>query len=104
MAETVKMCDMTLSIAANVFEMLNRGRVRMMLDDNCKEYIVTDVEPKDLIYPEGWYYAKGCFRNTNLSSTEDNHCEVEMRTSDSKGWYERAKYCTLHDNKFRVRP
>ena len=56
--------------------------------------IVTDTEPKDLVYPEGWYYAKGSFRNKHMSST-GIYSEVLMMKSDGSFWGDEAKYCTL---------
>ena len=58
MAKTVKSCDFNGTIASKVFEMLNPSYVRVKI--NVPFYgrvIVTDVEPKNLTYPEGWYYA-----------------------------------------------
>ena len=96
-AKTVKMCDMPIEVATKVFEMLNPGKVRVKVPDGrlCVRYfIVTDVEPKDLTYPEGWYYAKGYFRNKHKSTTGAYH-EVIMRTSDGERWSKSATYCTL---------
>ena len=94
MMKTVKMCDMNSWIAAKVFQMLNPDQITLMVNNYNEEAIVTDVEPKDLIYPEGWYYAKGCFRNKHMSTT-GIYGEIEMETSDGTSWREIAKYCTL---------
>ena len=97
MAKTVKMCDMPIVVATKVFEMLNPGKVRVKVpgDGWCTRYfIVTDVEPKDLTYPEGWYYAKGTFRNKHQSTT-GFYEEAIMRTSDGEFWKKNATYCTL---------
>lgn len=97
MAETVKMCDMNIAISTKVFEMLNLGKVHVKRpgENFCTNYIiVTDVEPKDLIYPEGWYYAKGNFRNKHMSTT-GIYQEAYMMTSSGKRWTNLATYCTL---------
>lgn len=97
MAKTVKMCDMPIAVATKVFEMLNPGIVRVQVPDYVlitRYFIVTDVEPKDLTYPEGWYYAKGAFRNKHLSST-GMYEESRMRTSNGEYWKQKATYCTL---------
>lgn len=93
MAKVVKMADMDLSISMMVFRELNKGQVKIETR-RCGRVIVTDVEPKDLTYPEGWYYAKGCFRNKRTTSTGVYH-EMEMETSDGRDWSNLAKYCTL---------
>lgn len=98
MAKTVKMCDMSIAVATKVFEMLNDGKVRVKApsdDGLCTCYfIVTDVEPKDLTYPEGWYYAKGAFRNKHQSTT-GFYEEAIMLTTSNKLWKESARYCTF---------
>ena len=65
MAKTVKMCDMSGEVAAKVFQMLNYEKVKLEEDycSDCGVSIITDMQPRDLVYPEGWYYAKGSFRN-----------------------------------------
>ena len=95
-AKTVKMCDMSIAVATKVFEMLNNGKVVVKRpgEGYCAYYIVvTDVEPSDLVYPEGWYYAKGSFRNKHMSTT-GFYGEANMVTSKGEFWGHRAKYCT----------
>ena len=96
MRKVVKMCDMPASVAMSVFEQLNR-QVKVKNRD-CWELrcIVTDAEPNELVYPEGWYYAKGCFRNKH-TSTNGRYEEVKMVTSTGKEWEKLAIYCTLDD-------
>lgn len=96
MAKTVKMCDMSKAIATKVFKMLNGSNVH--LKETCDYFgtiIVTDIEPKNLVYPEGWYYAKGSFRNKHTSST-GIYDEVRMEKSNGTSWEDIANYCT-HD-------
>ena len=57
--------------------------------------IFTDTEPMDLVYPEGWYYAKGTFRNKHTSSN-GMYSEVMMFHKDGRRWD--ATYCTLPDD------
>ena len=95
-AKVVKMCDMPLYIAVKVFEALNSGKVRVEGAHILDMTIVTDTEPMKLVYPEGWYYAKGCFSNKHQSTTGRYH-EVHMLMPDGTWWNERANYCTLND-------
>ena len=90
------MCNMPIGVATKVFEMLNHGKVRIISPGvHCSRYlIITDVEPKNLVYPEGWYYAKGSFRNKH-TSTNGMYEEAMMLTSDRQYWKNRATYCTL---------
>ena len=95
MAKTVKMCDMNKAIATQVFKMLNGDKVR--LKETFSYFgtiIVTDIEPKDLVYPEGWYFAKGWFRNKHTSST-GRYDEVLMMKSNGACWGDIVNYCTL---------
>jgi hypothetical protein len=95
MAEIVKMCDMSKDIASMVFKLLNGSKVHLKDTNSCVgTIIVTDVEPKHLVYPEGWYYAKGYFRNKHTSTT-GFYEEVLMTKSNGKNWSETAHYCTL---------
>lgn len=94
--KVIKVCDMDKYTAARLFEMLNPGKV--MVKRKLKgvgTVIITDTEPKDLTYPEGWYYAKGRFTNKHHSTT-GLYSEVEMYTSEDKSWEYLATYCTLN--------
>ena len=95
MAKTIKMCDMPLEIAVTVFQMLNPDRVKIkpITRLNSRLWILTDVEPKDLIFPEGWYYAKGAFRNKHMSTT-GIYEEAQMLTTKGDSWKNIATYCT----------
>lgn len=53
MATTVKMCNMSKAIATTVFKMLNGHDVQLKEHGPMGTVIVTDIEPKDLVYPEG---------------------------------------------------
>lgn len=93
-ARTVKMCDMSRGIAVEVFKMLNQEKVKT---EETYSYwgtvIVTDVEPMNLIYPEGWYYANGFFRNKHTSST-GKYDEICMIKQNGECWKNYARYCT----------
>jgi len=94
MAKVVKSCDYPVEIAMKVLEMLNPRVKITWASGSYLRTIVTDVEPKDLTYPEGWYYAKGCFRNKHTSTT-GIYSEIPMEKSDGSSWRESATYCTL---------
>lgn len=93
MPKTVKMCDMYGDVAARVFAMLNPENVRLneVSVTNRRISIVTDTEPKDLTYPEGWYYAKGCLTNKH-KSTSGMYAAVDMFKTNGDIWD--APYCT----------
>ena len=94
MATTVKMCDMSKQIAIRVFQMLNGHNVQLKEHGPFGTVIVTDIEPENLVYPEGWYYAKGSFRNKHTSTT-GIYEEVTMLRSNGSLWGDSANYCTL---------
>ena len=92
----VKMCDMPGIIAAKVFQMLNISHVKFTMKEKslCGRVIITDVEPKKLIFPEGWYYDKGYFTNKGTSS-DGLYSAIAMKKSDDTSWRDIAKYSTL---------
>ena len=94
-AKVVKSCDLPVRVALTVFELLNANAVKVTNKYRGVHLlsITTDTEPKDLTYPEGWYYAKGCFRNKHESTT-GIYSEVEMFKSDGTPWRKVAKYQT----------
>ena len=95
MATTVKMCDMSKEIAGKVFQMLNGENVRLKETNSFfGTIIITDVEPMNLIYPEGWYYYHGGLRN-QLTSTTGFYGEIRMTKSNGDDWGNSAYYCTL---------
>ena len=97
MAKTVKMCDIDVNIAARVFEMLNPGQVRSFASSKWPSswcYIQTDTEPRKLIYPEGWYYARGYFTNRRTTTCE-THQKIKMMRSDGVSWAKKANYAIL---------
>ena len=94
MAEVVKSCNYRGNVAVKVFEMINPG-VHYQKDEYGNFVIVTDIQPSNLVYPEGWYYAKGTFRNKHQSTT-GLYDEILMMTSDGEFWKDKANYCTLN--------
>ena len=92
MAATVKMCDMSKEIVAVVFRMLNHGKVLLKDHDFCGKVIITDTEPKYLVYPEGWYYANGTLKNK--PSKNGKHEEVSMINGNGDWWGDLAHYST----------
>ena len=96
---TIKCCDLDGDTAAKLFELLNPREVELQRRgfvggvDEIRG-IITDVAPDQLLYPEGWYYAKGCLRNKHTSTT-GLYYEIPMLTSRHQSWRELASYCTL---------
>lgn len=92
MAKTVRTADLSGNAAANLFAILNPGEVEYlpMHPFNFKSLppvgvIITDTDPDELNYPEGWYFAKGTFRNKHNSST-GIYEEVPMLKSNGSAW------------------
>ena len=97
----VKTSDLPSNIALKLFVELNKNNVKVsnfykVFPGSClaDPVIITDREPRDLIYPEGWYYAKGSFRNKHTSST-GIYEEISMIKPNGDFWQDSAKYCTL---------
>lgn len=81
---TVKCCDLDGDIAAQLFALLNPKVVTIDWSEG-DAVIITDAEPDQLTYPEGWYYAKGCLRNKHTSTT-GLYSEVAMVNSAYQPW------------------
>lgn len=95
MAKMVKMCDMNSDIAVLVLQMLNPGKVSVKMkapDIGGVATIATTVEPKDLVYPEGWYYAKGRFTNKHNSTTGVYYAVLMYNAKTGEAWD--LPYCT----------
>ena len=92
-----KTCDLPKLEAARLFKQLNGERITIngFSAVGCTPEIVikTDVEPRDLIYPDGWYYAKGTFRNKHTSTT-GIYEEVSMLTRAGESWASKATSST----------
>ena len=89
MAKTVKTADLGGCLAARLFEALNPDVEYLEFDpidlSNYAGVIVTDEDPESLIYPEGWYFSKGYFRNKHNSST-GLYEEIPMARRDGTYW------------------
>lgn len=64
----IKSCDLTGYLAGKLFAMLNSEQVRTARLGS-ERVLISKVHPDQLTYPEGWYFAKGCFRNKHNSSS-----------------------------------
>ena len=89
---TVKTADLAASLAGNLFAALNPMEVEFMRYHpfNQSQYpgsgvIITDTNPEELYYPEGWYFAKGNFRNKHNTSS-GKYDEIPMLRSDGTPW------------------
>lgn len=70
MAETIKTCDLDGVTAAMLFILLNPGKLELYKREYYPtHYLVSSVDPVELRYPEGWYFAKHTFRNKHRSTT-----------------------------------
>lgn len=84
--KVVKSCDYSAAIAAKVFSMLNDGVVYVRSEpDGYSFTITTDTDPRELVYPEGWYFAKGALRNKH-NSTTGSYSEIPIVNSFNEEW------------------
>ena len=92
-AKVVKTSDLNVPVAARLFELLNYGKIKIKGTTSLNTIIITDEEPINLVYPEGWYYGKGCFRNKH-NSTNGVYGEAIMYNTKGEPWELSATYCT----------
>ena len=89
MATTMRTADVGGHLAAKLFEGLNPDVDYMPgnpFNLACTSgVIVTDIHPLKLVYPEGWYYAKGYFRN-KFNTTSGSYEEIPMLNRDGLPW------------------
>lgn len=87
MPNTIKAADLDGGTAARLFADMNLGLVGYLTIHGNYPYgiLITDVDPANLAYPEGWYFAKGSFRNKHNSSS-GIYAEVPMQKSDGSPW------------------
>lgn len=76
MERTIKTADLPGRIAAKLFATINKDSMVIFLNrDPFVEgthggpVLICSTNPKELVYPEGWYFAKGHFRNKGNSTT-----------------------------------
>ena len=106
---TIKTCNLYEKNAAKLLQMINGGEskvdIRMHRHSKTNSThgyplcltIVTDIDPKDLLYPEGWYYSSGYFTNKLTATNKFRFAEVYMEKFDGTPWENVAKYCTYSD-------
>ena len=89
---TVKTADLAASLAANLFAALNPMDVEYMRYHPFNQsslpeigLIVTDTNPDELYYPEGWYFSKGFFRNKH-NTTSGLYEEIPVYKRDGTPW------------------
>ena len=88
--KVIKSCDLTGPIAGKLFAMLNAAYVYTAKCGN-EKVLVSKVHPDELIYPEGWYYAKGAFRNKH-NSTTGLYDEIPILKEDGSSWHGSAAH------------
>jgi len=89
MTHTVKMVDFPARLAAKIFATLNHDKNVIFLNSDpfwetgqCA--IISGYNPEELVYPEGWYFAKGNLRNKH--NTESGiYGEVPIYRSGGMG-------------------
>ncbi len=90
MANTVKPADLPVELAAKIFVALNRVDVVYMRmnpfgGDNGHGALYLCIDPSELIYPEGWYFAKGHFRNKH-NTDSGLYYEIPMYQFGGRLW------------------
>ena len=90
---TIKTAELPIEVAANLFQMLNPEDIQVEPATYLGLKLVSKKEPCDLRYPEGWYYAKGTFRNKHNTSN-GIYEEALMFKPNGYLWMEDATYST----------
>lgn len=73
--KTVRTRDLSGDIVAKLFAALNPGKVHF---DEGEFKLITDSEPSELTYPEGWYYSWGAIH----SNSDNSSNTMELYRSD----------------------
>lgn len=92
--ESYKMSDAPIRVAVDVFSMFNPGKVNAINHPILGLVVITNENPKDLVYPEGWQYKDGCFCNQHHIDT-GLYEEVLVLKPNGKKWEKDAIYVTL---------
>lgn len=90
-SKVIKMCELPIEIAEKVFEAINGGKVRIVDNKFWGHVLVTNYKPEDLIYPEGWYYENGTFRN-NVSCSSGIYQKTIMVSSCDDQWFKNDQH------------
>lgn len=90
---TVRTAELPMEVAAKLLQMLNPEDIQVKPETSFGLELVSKKEPIDLLYPEGWYYAKGCFRNKH-NTTNGIYEEAVMLKPNGDPWREDATYST----------
>jgi len=86
-----KMADLDGFTAAKLFDQINGGLVKFVIDRDGSYgsadglLLVTDCDPDELTYPEGWYFAKGTYRNKH-NTTTGYYSEIPMFKTSGERW------------------
>lgn len=82
-SKIVRTADLPLSIVVRVLESLNRGKIILVTygDDIT---IVTDTNPRQFNFPEGWYFSNGVF--TNKFHATRHYSEAKIVNSRGSTW------------------
>jgi predicted methyltransferase len=82
-SKIVRTADLPISIVVRVLESLNRGKIILVTygDDIT---IVTDTNPRQFNFPEGWYFSNGVF--TNKFHASRHYSEAKIVNSRGSTW------------------
>ena len=88
MVKLIRTADLSARTAAQLMTSINPGIEYVPNNPFCHDNvgaIITETHPRDLIYPEGWYFSKGNFRNKHNTSS-GVYEEIPMIRRDGSQW------------------
>lgn len=85
MARKIKANNLSGKVAARLFADLNKDYVEFVEYDFKAPVLKCQIDPNDmrLIYPDGWYFGKGTFRNKHQSDS-GLYEEIAMVNGDNQ--------------------
>lgn len=100
--EVVKTCDLPKSAAIAAFVALNEDEGKELeVKAVARSYVIQSVQdPAEMLFPGGWYFAKGSLRNKHHSTT-GAYAEIEVVDATGRSWIthavEAARQCKGED-------
>lgn len=86
----IKTADIKGKDIVVLFVLLNP---EVSLKKECSNIVLsTDKHPRDLVYPEGWFYSHGTLTNKGNSST-GKYYEMKMLKKDGSNWADTFPDC-----------
>ena len=89
--ESYVMSDAPINVAIDVLCAFNQGKVRGVNHPILGLVVMTDVDPNELVYPEGWQYKDGCYCNKHDIAT-GLYEEVLVLKPTDKRWKQQIRH------------